>query len=65
MEVTDIIDLFTNTGLDVVIIVMLYNLLTKDNTKIKESIDHLTEVLIEIKGYINHDERGDAEDDGI
>lgn len=65
MEVTEIIDLLTNTGLDVVIIVMLYNLLTKDNTKIKESIDKLTEVLIEIKGYISHDERGDAEDDGV
>ena len=65
MEVNEIIDLVSNSTLDIVIIVMLYNLREKDNTKIKESIDKLTEVLIEIKGYINHDERGEAEDDGI
>ena len=61
MEVNEIIDLVTNSSLDIVIIIMLYNLLTKDNTKIKESIDKLTDVLVEIKGYIPA-ERGDAEE---
>ena len=62
MEVQTIIDLITNTGLDVVIIVMLYNLLTKDTEGIKTSIDKLTEAIIEMKGYIIHNERGDADD---
>lgn len=61
MEVNEIIDLVSNSTLDIVIIVMLYNLLTKDNTKIKESIDKLTDVLVEIKGFI-HAEKGDAEE---
>ena len=61
MEVNEIIDLVSNSTLDIVIIVMLYNLLTKDNTKIKESIDKLIDVLVEIKGYI-HAEKGDAEE---
>ncbi len=61
MEVNQIIDLVSNSTLDIVIIVMLYNLQTKDNTKIKESIDKLTDVLVEIKGFI-HAEKGDAEE---
>ena len=62
MEVQAIIDLITNTGPDVVIIVMLYNLLTKDTEGIKTSIDQLTEAIIEMKGYIIHNDRGDADD---